>query len=60
MRSGIHCAPVKEECAMSNRLMFSLAIVSMGILMLWAFTSLTDYETPPSATKTDRLDSVPR
>lgn len=49
---------------MSNRLMFSLAIVSMSILMVWAFrpapTIFTGYETPPSATKTDRLDSVPR
>lgn len=49
---------------MSNRLIFSFAIVCIGILMVWAFrpapTIFTGYETSPSATKTDRLDSVPQ
>lgn len=61
---SIHSAPIKEESAMSSRLVFALLIASMGIVMVWAFrpapTIFTGYETPPSATKSDRIDSVPR
>lgn len=40
---------------MSSRLVFALLIASMGIVMVF-----TGYETPPSAAKSDRIDSVPR
>ncbi|OOG67595.1 hypothetical protein B0E45_23415 [Sinorhizobium sp. A49] len=33
----IHSAPNMEEGAMSNRLVFSLLIVTMSILLVWAF-----------------------
>ncbi|KQU81834.1 hypothetical protein ASD02_34865 [Ensifer sp. Root1252] len=37
----IHSAPNMEEGAMSNRLVFSLIIVTTSILLVWAFRPAT-------------------
>ncbi len=55
---------IKEGCAMSSRLVFSLLIVSMSIVMVWAFrpapTALTGYSASPKAAQADQTDSIPR
>lgn len=52
----IHSAPNMEEGAMSTRLVFSLLIVTMTILLVWAFRPATIMFT--GAAPTTQSDSL--
>ncbi|KOF12853.1 hypothetical protein AC244_33120 [Ensifer adhaerens] len=53
----IHSAPTMEESAMSKRLvLFSLLVVSMSILLVWAFRPATTMFT--GSAQTTQSDSL--